>query len=473
MARKDWKVEATELRKKVKELEKLIKKLEEPISKNVIEIAEIEDGENTIDAISLNGKFALHPSLAGWFFNQENVLVSKRSEKIQQALGIGMLALWQGRVSHSLNQFKDRMQSEIELVQMYMLDMEIKLEEDNKYKTDQEITIKVALEKYVSSQGYLDEIQHDGTGSDDGDTNKTGDVLAVIRDGKNIENLAIEVKFSSTYGLGDIKTGGRNNAKSSFRSKGDTAIGQLLETRSTKSSKIAIFVMNERLNPISEIGDQQILFYPEVFGFIVKVDSEKKNFTYLEIAYEIARSMTLASRPLNKLHFDVVQFLLTELNFLLKRDKQYKNIAKTIKTNIISSHNSLMTKIDNEVAALDAEISGLNLAVEKTMQVLENYLTTGILEPDEAWAIYSREREQLEWAQKKAETKEWMALASNLTEQEDSPTEAIKDVSKPKEKKLTKSALLKMKNADLVDICAKKGLTKSGTKADLIARILK
>ena len=126
-----------------------------------------------------------------------------------------------------------------------------------------------------------------------------------------------------------------------------------------------------------------------------------------------------------------------------------------------------------QVAALDAEISGLNLAVEKTMQVLENYLTTGILEPDEAWAIYSREREQLEWAQKKAETKEWMALASNLTEQEDSPTEAIKDVSKPKEKKLTKSALLKMKNADLVDICAKKGLTKSGTKADLIARILK
>ena len=127
MAKKDWKVETTELRKKVKELEKLIKKLEEPISKNVIEIAEIEDGANTIDAISLNGKFALHPSLAGWFFNQENVLVSKRSEKIQQALGIGMLALWQGRVSHSLNQFKDQMQSEIELVQMYMLDMEKKL----------------------------------------------------------------------------------------------------------------------------------------------------------------------------------------------------------------------------------------------------------------------------------------------------------------------------------------------------------
>ncbi len=464
--KKDWKVEATELRKKVKRLEKVI-------SQNIIETAEIEDGDETIDAISIKGKFALHPSLSGWFFNTDNVLVGKRNEKIQQALGIGMLALWQGRVSHSLNQFKDKMQSEIELVQMYMLDLEKKLEKDNKYKTDQEITIKVALEKYVRSQGYLDDIQHDGTGSDDDDTNKTGDVLAIISDGKSFENLAIEVKFSSTYGLGDIKTGGRNNAKSSFRSKGDTAIGQLLETRSTKSSKIAIFVMNERLNPISEIGDQQILFYPEVFGFIVKVDTENNNFTYLEIAYEIARSMTLASRPLDKLHFDVVQFLLTELNFLLNRDKQYKNIAKRIRESIISSHNDLLKVIDNDVSLLDAEISALNLAVNKTMSVLENYLETGVLEPDEAWAIYSREREQMEWAQKKAETKEWMALASNLSDPEDTIIETANDTSEPKETKPTEMNLKALKKEELVELCVEKGLAKSGTKDVLIERLLK
>ncbi|MDA8546512.1 SAP domain-containing protein [Euryarchaeota archaeon] len=465
MAKKmDWKSEATELRKKVKQLEKLI-------NQEVIEKAEIEDGKSTINAISINGKFALHPSLSGWFFNKDNVLVGKRSEKIQQALGIGMLALWQGRVSHSLNQFKDKMQSEIELVQMYMLDLEKKLEKDNKYKTDQEITIKVALEKYVRSQGYLDDIQHDGTGSDDDDTNKTGDVLAIISDGKNVENLAIEVKFSSTYGLGDIETGGRNNPKNSFRSQGDTAFGQLLETRSTKKSNISIFVMNERLNPINEIGDQQILFYPEVFGFIVKVDSENNNFTYLEIAYEIARTMTLASRPLDKLHFDVIQFLLTELNFLLKRDKHYKGIAKTIRENIISSHNTLLKTIDNDVALLDAEISALNLAVNKTMNVLENYLETGVLEPDEAWAIYSREREQMEWAQKKAETKEWMTLASNLSKPEDTPIETAKDSSEPKKTKPTEMNLKDLKKAELVELCVEKGLAKSGTKDQLIARL--
>ena len=462
--KKDWKSEAAELRKKVKQLEKLI-------NQEVIEEAEIEDGESTINAISINGKFSLHPSLSGWFFNKDNVLVGKRSEKIQQALSIGMLALWQGRVSHSLNQFKDKMQSEIELVQMYMLDLEKKLEKDNKYKTDQEITIKVALEKYVRSQGYLDDIQHDGTGSDDDDTNKTGDVLAIISDGKSVENLAIEVKFASGYGLGDIKTGGRSNAKTSFRSQGDTAIGQLLETRSTKNSNISIFVMNERLNPINEIGDQQILFYPEVFGFIVKVDSENNNFTYLEIAYEIARSMTLASRPLDKLHFDVIQFLLSELNFLLKRDKHYKDIANNIRKSIIDSHNNLLKTIDNDVALLDAEISALNLAVNKTMSVLENYLETGVLEPDEAWAIYSREREQMEWAQKKAETKEWMALASNLSESEDSPSQTDKDTSEPKKTKPTQKDLKDLKKAELVELCSQKGLAKSGTKDQLIARL--
>ena len=462
--KKDWKSEATELRKKVNQLEKLI-------SNEVIEKAEIKEDKETINAISINGKFALHPSISGWFFNTDNVLVGKRSEKIQQALGIGMLALWQGRVSHSLNQFKDKMQSEIELVQMYMLDLEKKLEKDNKYKTDQEITIKVALEKYVRSQGYLDDIKHDGTGSDDDDTNKTGDVLAMISDGKKVENLAIEVKFSSSYGLGDIKTGGRSNTKSSFRSQGDTAIGQLLETRSTKNSNISIFVMNERLNPINEIGDQQILFYPEVFGFIVKVDSEHNNFKYLEIAYEIARSMTLASRPLDNLHFDVIQFLLTELNFLLNRDKHYKNIARNIKASIISSHNTLLKSIDNDVALLDAEISALNLAVNKTMSVLENYLEIGVLEPDEAWAIYSRKREQMEWAQKKAETKEWMALASNLSEREDTPIETAKDTLETEDTKPTEMNLKDLKKAELVELCVEKGLAKSGTKDDLIARL--
>ena len=462
--KKDWKVEAEKLRKEVNQLKNLMKK-------DVIEMAEMKDGKDLVNAISIKGTFALHPSLSGWFFDTENVLVGKRSEKIQQALGIGMLALWQGRVSHSLNQFKDKMQSEIELVQMYMLDLEKKLEKDNKYKTDQEITIKVALEKYVRSQGYLDDIKHDGTDSDDDGTNKTGDVLALISDGKNVENLAIEVKFSSKYGLGDIETGGRNNPKTSFRSQGDTAIGQLLETRSTKKSNISIFVMNERLNPINEIGDQQILFYPEVFGFIVKVDSENNNFTYLEIAYEIARSMTLASRPLDKLHFDVIQFLLSELNFLLKRDKHYKGIGKKIRQSIIASHNNLLKTIDSDVDQLDAEISALNLAVDKTMSVLENYLETGVLEPDDAWAIYSRTREQTEWAQKKAETKEWMALASNLSEREDSPSQTDKDTSEPKETKPTQKELKKLKKAELIELCTNKGLAVSGTKDELIARL--
>ncbi|MDG1556054.1 MAG: SAP domain-containing protein, partial [Candidatus Poseidoniaceae archaeon] len=310
-----------------------------------------------------------------------------------------------------------------------------------------------------------------GTGSDDDDTNKTGDVLAIISDGKKVENLAIEVKFSSSYGLGDIETGGRSNPKSSFRSQGDTAIGQLLETRSTKNSNISIFVMNERLNPINEIGDQQILFYPEVFGFIVKVDSENNNFTYLEIAYEIARSMTLASRPLDNLHFDVIQFLLTELNFLLKRDKHYKDIANNIRRSIIDSHDKLLKSIDNDVALLDAEISALNLAVDKTMSVLENYLETGVLEPDDAWAIYSRKREQMEWAQKKAETKEWMALASNLTEREDTPIETAKDTSEPMDTKPTGKNLEGLKKTELVELCVEKGLAKSGTKDQLIARL--
>jgi hypothetical protein len=79
----------------------------------------------------------------------------------------------------------------------------------------------------------------------------------------------------------------------------------------------------------------------------------------------------------------------------------------------------------------------------------------------------------MEWAQKKAETKEWMALASNLSDPEDTIIETANDTSEPKETKPTEMNLKALKKEELVELCVEKGLAKSGTKDVLIERLLK
>ena len=140
----------------------------------------------------------------GWFSDKDAVKAGERAGYITKALNVGLLALWQGRVSHALKQFTDEMQSELELVQMYAESLQTRLEKDTKYKTDQEVTVAEALEAYIKEKKYSDTVEATGTDGE-GDGNKTGDVLAIVKDGRQSENLGIEVKFASSYGLGDPK----------------------------------------------------------------------------------------------------------------------------------------------------------------------------------------------------------------------------------------------------------------------------
>ena len=131
---------------------KIIKKLEKEVEKLKAEIDEApKKGINLIEdenSIQIGSTFELHPSVYGWFSNQKSVKVKDRDAYLTKALNVGLLSLWQGRVAHALNQFKDEMQSELELVQMYADSLQERLEKDNKYKTDQEVTVADALKKH-------------------------------------------------------------------------------------------------------------------------------------------------------------------------------------------------------------------------------------------------------------------------------------------------------------------------------------
>ena len=137
---------------------KIIKKLEKEVEKLKSQIDEApKKGINLIEdenSIQIGSTFELHPSVYGWFSDQKAVKVKDRDAYLTKALNVGLLSLWQGRVAHALKQFKDEMQSELELVQMYADSLQEKLEKDNRYKTEQEVTVADALKAYISCLLY-------------------------------------------------------------------------------------------------------------------------------------------------------------------------------------------------------------------------------------------------------------------------------------------------------------------------------
>lgn len=405
---------------KTKDPAKIIKKLEEKIEKLEAQIEEspkkginLNDEENSIQ---IGSTFELHPSVYGWFSDTKSVKAADRASYITKALNTGLLALWQGRVSHALKQFKDEMQSELELVQMYTDSLQERLEKDNKYKTDQEGTVADALEAYIQEKKYSDTVEVTGTDGE-GDGNKTGDVLAVVKDGRKAENLGIEVKFATNYGLGDSKAGsgagGRKNTKANFRSVGDTAISQILETRSNRESRLAIFVVDEHLNPLE---GPPVRFFPAYSGFIVKVDTLSHDFSALEICYEIARQMTLSTRSLEGMDFDIIEFLLRDLALVLDRQNFLKDAGETILKQIVKSHNDNIKVVKEQVAQFDAELSALRTSIEKTTEVLKEFFKSGELNASEMFSTYVREQEGKEWSSVKSERSSWtQKLADRLT----------------------------------------------------------
>jgi hypothetical protein len=413
---------------KAKDPAKIIKKLEEKIEKLEAQIEEspkkginLNDDENSVQ-IGLS--FELHPSVYGWFSDTKLVKAGDRASYITKALNTGLLALWQGRVSHALKQFKDEMQSELELVQMYTDSLQERLEKDNKYKTDQEVTVADALEAYIKEKKYSDTVDVTGTDAD-GDGNKTGDVLAIVKDGRKAENLGIEVKFAANYGLGDSNAGsgagGRKNTDKSFRSGADTAISQILETRSNRDSRLAIFVIDEHLNPLD---GPPVRFFPAYSGFIVKVDTLSNDFTALEICYEIARQMTLSSRSLTGMDFDIIEFLLRDLALVLGRQNFLKDAGETILKQIVKSHNDNIKVVKEQVAQFDAELSALRTSIENITEILTKFFNTGELSASEKFSTYVQDQAGTEWSSVKTQRTAWTAkLAERLQDEIDQQEE--------------------------------------------------
>lgn len=414
----------------------------------------------------------VHPGLIQWL-NGSKVTKEMRTDRVNQAVKLGLLAQWQGRISAAINSYKSHMDEEFALLQAYQKAIEDKFKTDSKFKTDQEITVCNALQGHVSEQNYTDNVTVVGTRQEEGSSNKTGDVLAVIAHNGTNHNLAIEVKFATDYAQGGVES--KSNVKSAFRADTDTSTSQLIEARMNRDSRYSIIVLDHTLNLKSKTPE--IVFHPEAQGFIVKVNLLDGDFSSLYTAYEVARAMTIASAPIN-LDYSVLEYLLKDLNTVLKRQGRITNVVKAISNQVIKSHKDNMKTINEQMALYDADLQATKTSIAQTKKALTEFFKTGEFSPTTAFETYVKSKANGEWNVAKTNALEWTAdmerrINAELEGAESDESEtASEEVDTPAEPVPEPIAdFEKLTVAKLKELCKERKLAVSGTKGQLIARL--
>ena len=461
--------EVKQLKDEVKSLKAEVKKLSKKLNENDVQI---------IDDEYLNIRLTvedLHPSVLGWFNKKDSKNTKDfKIRRLHEAIRIGLLAQMQGRIGHAINSYKEHLSEEMSLLKNYTNIFEQKFLENNKFKTDQEETLKSVLADYIQSQNYADSVQVTGTTADS-DGNKTGDIVATINHAGKAHDLAIEVKFSTNFPQGGVAS--KSNTAKSYRAQTDTAISQIIESRKNRKSRYAMIVLDKSLNIHSETPE--ILFLPEAQGIIVKVDLLANEYSNLEIAYDLLRQMTVSSIPIN-LDFAVLEYLLTDLSTVLGRQKRITESSKNIINQLEKSHKENVKEVISITSMHEAELKALQVTITQTTRIMKQWLKTGNLSADDAFETYMKPKANAEWTVEKMKHTEMLNLHQKMVREKMKHEAESKTVSKPEDEKTdTKATKVEssrtnyenMTVAELKKLLKAAGKPVSGKKADLIARL--
>lgn len=416
--------------------------------------------------LHLNETFELNSSLVAWAGNKDKVKVAERRQFIHEALQIGILAKMQGKVSQTLKLFNNQIDSELSIIQSYMETQEYKFRKDSGFKTELEGLIRDELINHVRESEMKDKVTVTGTESEVG-TSKKGDVLAVIHTEDGTKNLAIEVKFASSFQIGDK----RNVTTKGVRADaGKQVIEQILGSQANRNSEYCLFVIDKSLNPI-DLGGRSIVFYPDIKGFIVVVDVESGDFDALKVCYDIARSMTISQQTLD-FDYGVFSFLLKDLQETMSRQKHIKDAGRTIletletnHTTTLKNHEDTMKSVRETLQLFEGDLAATQKAISEMIRLLDSFFKEGKLEAKEQREMYLKEKENPIYLTAKNQAIEWSLEVSNRHKSE-------RLLTKIKDGNFTEAGLKKMSKDELVAIAEEKELVKTGTKPDLIARIL-
>jgi hypothetical protein len=230
---------------------------------------------------------------------------SQRDKALTRALQIGATALLEDRIATFLARTENELGTHLEALKLIYEQNVTAKEKTTQIGGEAENRIYSSIRDLLARRGYEgDDIALTGATAGAINRNKTGDIVIKV-DGDDTKRIVVEIKFDAS-----ISVGGFGDADSTSRTR-DTAISQLLEAGANRNAVQSIIVFDKhRSSDALNNQVQGIQWIPSV-GFIVVVDYDRDDFTYLHVTLELARSMTIS--PVKMVDSSVLKILLERL----------------------------------------------------------------------------------------------------------------------------------------------------------------
>lgn len=306
----------------------------------------------------------------------DSLAASDRDDALVKALNIGVLALMEDRLSAFLAATNNELGTELERLKL-MFDLKNEVFSKASIKgLEAEEGIAKFLSEFVKLNGYEDEIALTGASSGKLERNKTGDIVCEIG-GALGAKVVIESKFNKSISLGEIEN------RDFFKSSGETALGQLIESQVNRDATCGIIVFDvSTMSPSLNNKIQDIHYVPK-FGFVTVVDYLRSDFRNLGIAYLLARDLA-KSPQIEEFDQDVLFFLISKT---IRDLREIWSIERLVKSNIDNNKKILL------------EIKKALISFEFSQRYFKKFIENGTLTKQDLMEFYAADAMKVELAE--------------------------------------------------------------------------
>jgi len=333
---------------------------------------------NGPSSVTISGTLMIEDPLFYSAFYKAKINGVEPREFFEEALRLGVYGMAEARIATFLRSAERELDSGLEQLKLIF---RLKKEEDKGTAkgTVFEEEVLEEIQGFITASEWGDQIS--GTAAAVGalEDRKVGDLLAIIE--ASDLSIAIEIKSGKEVALGDTQDLDFRDNKDPVKQAGETAHGQMLLAMANRDAHISIIVF-DRANCHRSIAVLQddVTFFPELPGWVVKVGRAEGDFAPLRLAYSIARQLALLQirRVSGESMNLITKRILRDLSVLSQLDSALKEVRKGADTSI------------KGVEKIEKLISKTTASVERTQTILGRILS-GVVPTPEEWKDYFAE----------------------------------------------------------------------------------
>lgn len=333
---------------------------------------------NGPSSVTISGTLAIEdPIFYSAFTNARSNGVEPR-EFFEEALRLGVYGMAEARIATFLRSAERELDTGLEQLKLIF---RLKRAEDKgtaKGSVFEEETLE-EIRRFIAASGWGDQIS--GTAAAVGalEDRKVGDLLSTI-DASNL-SIAIEIKSGKDVSLGDTQNLDLRDNKNPVKQAGETAHGQMLLAMANRDAQISIIVFDRAQchKTIADLEDD-ITFFPELPGWVVKVGRAEGDFAPLRLAYSIARQLAqLQIRRVSGENMNLItKRIMRDLSVLGQLESALREVRKGADASI------------KGVEKIEKLIAKTTTSVERTQDILDRVLS-GVIPSLEDWKDFFAE----------------------------------------------------------------------------------